>query len=101
MDNITKLRPELFGVRCEVCGQSILYADYMTIIISTTKKAVEITAIKIKFLIAELGNILQSNGLMLNADKTELLRTTKRQLLAANCGERLFQQTKNKKGDNI
>ena len=39
---------------------------------------------KMDVLIAELGEILQLNGLMLNADKTELLRTTTRQQLAIN-----------------
>ena len=38
---------------------------------------------------------------MLNADKTELLKTTTRQQLAANGGEKLVLKTKNKKGENI
>ena len=65
------LRQELFGERCEQCGHSTMYADDMsTTIISTTKKTSQTTAMKIDNLIAELGKILQSNGLMLNADKT-------------------------------
>ena len=59
------------------------------------------TAFKIHFLIAELGMILQSNDLMLNADKTELPRTTTRQQLVANGRERLVLTTKNKKREKI
>ena len=78
-----------------------LYTDDMSIIISTTKETTEMTATKIDFLIAQLGLILQSNGLMLNTDKMELLRTTQRQQLAANCGGKLVLKTMNKKGKNI
>ena len=55
------------------------YVDDMTIIIKTTKQTAIRTAMKIDFLIMELGKILQSNGLMLNTDRTEILKTTTRQ----------------------
>ena len=98
--NLVK-RPELFGERCEVCGHSMLYADNMSIVIKTTRKTAIRTAIKIDFLISELGKILQSNGLMLNVDKTETLRTLTRQQLAANGEERLILQTVDKRGERI
>ena len=50
MDNIVKLRPELFGKRCDICGRSTLYADNMTIMINTTKKTTVRTAMKKGFL---------------------------------------------------
>lgn len=93
-----RLRPELFGEKCESCGDNTLYADNISTIVKITKNKAARTALKIDFIIAELGKILQSNGLILNADKTELLRTTTRQQLAANGEERLIIQTKNKRG---
>ena len=69
----------------------------MRITISTTKVTTEMTAMKIDFLITQLGLILQSNRLMLNTDKIELLRKMTRQQLAANGGKKLVLKTKNKK----
>ena len=78
-----------------------MHAHDMTIIINTTRGTTERTSMKIDFLIVQLGMVLQSNGLMLNADKMELLRTTTSQQLVANGRERLILKTKNKKGENI
>ena len=78
-----------------------MYRDDMSIIISTTKGTTETTAMKIDFLIAQLGQLLQSNRLMLNVDKIELLRTTTRQQLVTNGGEKLVLKTKTNKGKNI
>jgi len=72
-----------------------MYVDDISIIIRTTKGSTDTSAMMIDLLISELGRILQSNGLMLNADKTELLRTTTRQQLAANGGEKLVLKIKN------
>ena len=69
-------RPELFGERCEVCRHSMLYVVDMSIIVKSTKQTANRTAMKIDLLMQELGKILQSNRLMLNAGKTEILRTT-------------------------
>ena len=47
LDDMIKLRPELFRVRCEQCGHSTMYADDISIIINTTKGTTEKTAMKI------------------------------------------------------
>ena len=49
----------------------------------------------------ELGKILQSKGLMLNTDKTEMLCTTTIQQLAANGNEKMILETTNEKGERI
>ena len=63
-----RLRLELFGERCESCRYSTLYVDNMSIIVKTANEAAR-TAMKIELIIAELGKILHSNSLILNADK--------------------------------
>ena len=101
LDHILRRRPYLFGERCEIYGHNTLYVDYMTIIIKTTKNIAIRIAMKIDFIISELGKILWSNGLMLNANKIEILRTTTRQQLAENGEEISLLQTKNKQAERI
>ena len=91
----------MFGERCEICGHRTLYVDDMTIIINTTGNIIVRMAMKIDFLIGELGEVLQFNGLMLNTYKTEILKTTTRLQLAANGEDGFILQTKNKKGEKI
>ena len=91
-NNKNRLRLDLFGERCKSCRHSTFYVDEMSIIIKTTKKDTARMAIKIDFIITELGKILQLYGLMPNADKTEMLHTTTRQQLAADGNERLVLQ---------
>ena len=91
----------LFGNDCVKCGLLINYADDSTIILQTTKDDANFTSYLLDQILNRIEVFLSINNLKINIDKTQLLRTTSRQQLAHNRGERVLLSTLDSKGNRI
>ena len=83
------IKKELFNEECDLCGIMMCYADDSTVILKTMKNSFLETSQKLDKILDTLKQFLGANQLKLNIDKTQLLRTTTRQQLAANGEEKI------------
>ena len=91
----------LFNNECKICGIFINYADDSTIILKCDKEDYIICSNKLDHILSKMSEFLAANFLKLNIDKTQILRTTSRQQLAENKGEKIKLNALDGNGKNI
>ena len=77
----------LFGKECERCGLTITFADDASILLKCKRGEDRIISNMLDSIFSKLEVFLKANCLQLNVNKTQLLRVTPRQQLAANGGQ--------------
>ena len=92
---------DLFDNECDDCGVMITFADDASLLLRTRRGDCQVTSNKLDSLLIKLKLFLRSNNLMLNIDKTQLLRVTPRQQLVANQGENILLEARDKDDKRI
>ena len=92
---------DLFGHNCKDCGITITFADDASIVLNCKRGDDNKISSQLDRILVKLENFLKVNCLQLNINKTQLLRVTTRQQLAANKGEKISLSAVDKEGKHI